>query len=1019
MLWVSSWAHQEPPLPEIPTEPDVSAAAGPLLEVLEQYTGDDNIPALRAALERGEHGAIVALQHIVNDVRELVPRLRDTVDEWFRAKDFQAVRAQAPAIATLAEATGRHEEAAFVWCAAARGFWKAEDAWSTIAGYERAIAEIGRSDSDLSSLASVCHDNLGFALSSVDRVDDAIRHFRVAERLETDPLNKVEIRSHRADAYQRLGEYAAAASLQSKQVAELERLGAEPLRRAIALDNWASALAVAGEPERGLELNERAAELMPADALEARRINNSSRLNAYVNLGRYDAAAALFRETWELAVAVARNIDVEHFRNGYRRALDRLLPLGSEPWQHMFAGYQAQAGQQWETARRHLVTAARLAGDAGDHLTFLRAAANAAGVLADAQQVDQAWQECETVVRLAGSAGLALPIALAQITMASLLRGGSDRGIQIEALEYAARGIAYAECHAALVAGAELPPDHIERAPAVDLGVVKLQIGGAAMDAHAYDVAETFFREAVEEARRFSKRGSELNRMAGLLSALDAIPARRAEADALAEELRSSVDLPDTPLVNRLGILRSLGGRGDAARGAADLREAARLLETLRVGREPGSARSDLDRQYDVYPRLVRRLLEANAPAAESFAALQAMRARRLMEVLTARSAEPTPYQPPTVDEITALLGLQPRLTTFVDVAVSAAGLSAFLVDRNGLRTCQVAGEAADLLQDRFGDSATRARDAVALVLRSALLAKLARAVTDALEPGSTVLLSVDDALANLPLHAIPVGAAAWGDVVSLGRIPAAGLLRFTSPHRTASGRSVVAGDSVEDLPGARMECKEIGEFLGVRPITGSSCTREALTTALTLPDSAPLDVVHLAVHGRANPRRGGLSSLLFAGDPPEWTPFDELAALPWHAHLIVFSGCSTAVGGPRNGVGLYGVAQAAAEAGATTVIASLWPVDDDCAAEFMTTFFRELRARRGTGLVDLRELIDTARARLRATLGPGEHRGPARDGRNLIPVEDVAAITPADDAVEAAIRWAPFVVMGEPTLPV
>jgi hypothetical protein len=56
----------------------------------------------------------------------------------------------------------------------------------------------------------------------------------------------------------------------------------------------------------------------------------------------------------------------------------------------------------------------------------------------------------------------------------------------------------------------------------------------------------------------------------------------------------------------------------------------------------------------------------------------------------------------------------------------------------------------------------------------------------------------------------------------------------------------------------------------------------------------------------------------------------------------------------------------------------------------------------------------------LRATLGPSFGRGPVRDGRNLLPDdEDAAPVKPADDAVEAMIRWAPFVLMGEPTLAV
>jgi CHAT domain-containing protein len=158
-----------------------------------------------------------------------------------------------------------------------------------------------------------------------------------------------------------------------------------------------------------------------------------------------------------------------------------------------------------------------------------------------------------------------------------------------------------------------------------------------------------------------------------------------------------------------------------------------------------------------------------------------------------------------------------------------------------------------------------------------------------------------------------------------------------------------VAGDSNKDLPGAHRECAAVADKLGVAPIVGKSCTFAAVRDALTAAPEKRLDVVHLAVHWRADARHGGRSSLLFAGHPRTWVPFVDLAALPWNAHLIVLSGCSTAVGG-------------------------LWPVDDTSAETFMTAFYSELSRRRGTGLIYLRELMDHARTLLRRTT---VHRGP------------------------------------------
>jgi hypothetical protein len=84
------------------------------------------------------------------------------------------------------------------------------------------------------------------------------------------------------------------------------------------------------------------------------------------------------------------------------------------------------------------------------------------------------------------------------------------------------------------------------------------------------------------------------------------------------------------------------------------------------------------------------------------------------------------------------------------------------------------------LLGVQWGDVRKRVAEIVALVAGSPILADLATAVTGELENGSTVLLAVDDGLANMPMHAIPVGDAPWADIVSIGRIPGAEILRFT-----------------------------------------------------------------------------------------------------------------------------------------------------------------------------------------------------------------------------------------------
>ena len=60
-------------------------------------------------------------------------------------------------------------------------------------------------------------------------------------------------------------------------------------------------------------------------------------------------------------------------------------------------------------------------------------------------------------------------------------------------------------------------------------------------------------------------------------------------------------------------------------------------------------------------------------------------------------------------------------------------------------------------------------------------------------------------------------------------------------------------------------------------------------------------------------------------------------------ADLIVLSACRTGLGKRIKGEGLKGLTSGFMHAGASRIIVSLWPVDDDAAAEFMVIFYRKL----------------------------------------------------------------------------
>src|SRR4030095_8618917 len=69
-----------------------------------------------------------------------------------------------------------------------------------------------------------------------------------------------------------------------------------------------------------------------------------------------------------------------------------------------------------------------------------------------------------------------------------------------------------------------------------------------------------------------------------------------------------------------------------------------------------------------------------------------------------------------------------------------------------------------------------------------------------------------------------------------------------------------------------------------------------------------------------------------------------EIAELALHGKLVVLSSCGSATGTLLRGEGVVGIARAFFQAGARTVVASLWPMRDDEAAAIAGSFYRHLR---------------------------------------------------------------------------
>lgn len=233
----------------------------------------------------------------------------------------------------------------------------------------------------------------------------------------------------------------------------------------------------------------------------------------------------------------------------------------------------------------------------------------------------------------------------------------------------------------------------------------------------------------------------------------------------------------------------------------------------------------------------------------------------------------------------------------------------------------------------------------------------------------------------TLPGEAVPLGETR--DVVGTPSATLFALLRaraapVAAPRVLAVSRTTnLAG---RDLPGAERELRLLDAEYGgvtVRRNPGDRSVRE-LTA-----DLPRFDALHFAAHAEADggsPWRSGF--LLGGGDRDDaYLRASDVAGMRLRARLAVLSGCASAGATTLAGEGALGLSSAFLCAGITSVVATLWPVEDRAAERFVTAFYAAIAGGR-TVAAAARE----ARAALRAA---------------------PATANPRD--------WAAFVVVGEP----
>lgn len=176
------------------------------------------------------------------------------------------------------------------------------------------------------------------------------------------------------------------------------------------------------------------------------------------------------------------------------------------------------------------------------------------------------------------------------------------------------------------------------------------------------------------------------------------------------------------------------------------------------------------------------------------------------------------------------------------------------------------------------------------------------------------------------------------------------GALRPRRDHRPPDAAesaiaAALAPEGLSELPYARAEIealrRKVAPGLAVE-LSGLAAHRERLLAGAL----RGARIVHFATHASVDAAEPGASRIVLSRFDAEGRPRDgslsllDVYSLELDADLVVLSACSTALGRETAGEGLIGFTRGFMYAGVSSVVVSLWDVDDEATSVLMERFY-------------------------------------------------------------------------------
>lgn len=383
---------------------------------------------------------------------------------------------------------------------------------------------------------------------------------------------------------------------------------------------------------------------------------------------------------------------------------------------------------------------------------------------------------------------------------------------------------------------------------------------------------------------------------------------------------------------------RTKAGSGDVDGALLDFRAGIRELEAQRSSiNATGLRGSFFDTRARLFSEAIALLLHRGSVDA-AFAISDGARARTLHEQLTDVAPDST------ISLSRMALGSG---NVFIEYAVVPDGLAIFYASAagNGAMVVRIAPDALQASADRYA-SLLQHRGPLSSVLEqsSSLYDVLIRPLAQVLRGATRIAVVPDQALHEVAFAALfdRRSKRYLIEQFALSTAPSAAFAVSAPPRRFTS--AVIVGDPRSDAPNLASAAREATTIASLYDLPtlllGEHATRAAFVSSIT-----SADVIHYAGHAADTLADDAILRLAGASGDAGNLDAPSISHLTLQKHpLVVLAACSTLRGDYHHVEGMPSVARAFLAAGARSVIATLWDVDDDVAAQLFTRFHQHLK---------------------------------------------------------------------------